>query len=99
MIIVDDSRKTVTVDKKEVDLTFTEYRVLFELIKANQKVLTRETLVESINLKAGRSIDQHVARLRKSLKKHAPCIRTRHRFGYCFVGKGRIRLETAKCSK
>lgn len=31
MIIVDDSRKTVTVDKKEVDLTFTEYRVLMEL--------------------------------------------------------------------
>jgi two-component system phosphate regulon response regulator PhoB len=70
---------------KEIYLTLTEFRILTELIKQKGKVLTRDRLRETAlgNLNVtDRTIDVHMASLRKKLSEISPVIETVRGVGY-----------------
>lgn len=87
-ISVDQSRHEVTVEGELVPLTTTEFRVLKTLMVASGRVLDREQL---INLVLGpmvavtdRTIDVHIAAVRKKLGSAANWVQTVRGVGYTF---------------
>jgi DNA-binding response OmpR family regulator len=77
----------VYVEGGPVDLTEKEYRLLQELLEANGRVLTRETLLErvwgpqSTHIES-RTLDVHMSRLRRKLGRSARNIITVRNVGY-----------------
>jgi len=77
-----------TVAGAPVDLTYLEYRLLQELIEARGNVLRREVLLKRVwdigNAASltTRTVDVHMARLRKKLGKHRHSIITVRNVGY-----------------
>jgi len=85
-IAVDSSRRTVTVAGKPVALTATEFNLLKSLAEKEGRVISREDL---LSLARGdevavmdRTVDVHVAALRKKLGKHGEMIETVRGVGY-----------------
>jgi DNA-binding response OmpR family regulator len=78
---------TVYVGGGPVNLTEKEYRLLQELLEANGRVLTRDTLLErvwgpqSANIES-RTLDVHMCRLRRKLGRSARNIVTVRNVGY-----------------
>jgi DNA-binding response OmpR family regulator len=78
---------TVYVGGGPVNLTEKEYRLLQELLEANGRVLTRDTLLErvwgpqSANIES-RTLDVHMSRLRRKLGRSARNIVTVRNVGY-----------------
>jgi two-component system phosphate regulon response regulator PhoB len=87
-ISLDPDRHEVTVDGKSVNLTATEFRLVRTLMVANGRVLDRSRLIDAV-LGTGvavtdRTIDVHVAALRKKLDDAANWIQTIRGVGYTF---------------
>lgn len=87
-IVLDRARHEVTVDGTAIGLTATEFRVLATLMGARGRVLDREQLLDAV-LGYGvavthRTIDVHVAALRKKLGAAAVWIHTVRGVGYAF---------------
>lgn len=86
-VVVDFSAHRVTVDGAEVGLTLTEFKILSELLKQSGQVLTRERLREralgNLNV-TDRTIDVHMASLRKKLGEVGNQIETVRGVGYRF---------------
>jgi len=87
-ITLDRGRYDVTVDGKPIVLTATEFRLLGALMAARGRVLSREQLLDSV-LGYGvavtqRTIDVHVAALRKKLGDAANWVQTVRGVGYTF---------------
>jgi DNA-binding response OmpR family regulator len=87
-ILLDRGRHQVTVDGESVTLTATEFRVLSALMSARGRVLSREQVIDAV-LGYGvgvtlRTIDVHVAALRKKLGNVAGWIHTIRGVGYAF---------------
>lgn len=87
---VDFERREIKVKNKAVKLTPKEFRLLKTLIEANGKVLSREKLLEtvwgydqSIDIDT-RTVDQHIARLRKKLAAEGKRLSTISNAGYQF---------------
>lgn len=85
-IMIDSSRRTVTVAGKPVALTATEFNLLKSLAEKEGRVISREDL---LSLARGdevavmdRTVDVHVAALRKKLGKHGDVIETVRGVGY-----------------
>ena len=85
-IIVDSSRRTVTVAGKPVALTATEFNLLKALAEKEGRVISREDL---LSLARGddvavmdRMVDVHVAALRKKLGRQGEMIETVRGVGY-----------------
>ncbi len=87
-IAVDFERHEVRAGGKPVRLAPKEFILLKLLLEADGKVLSRERLLEQVwghdeGLELDtRTVDQHVARLRRKLGAHAKCIATVPNFGY-----------------
>lgn len=88
-IEVDPSSHKVLVERREVNLTATEYNLLTSLMLKPNEVLSRDDLLlrlvgpsKSIT---GRTIDVHVRALRSKLGEHAKHVTTIRGFGYKFV--------------
>ena len=85
---VDFARHEVRAGGRPVLLSTKEFKLLELLIKADGKVLSREHLLEVLwGLEAGlemdtRTVDQHVARLRRKLGAQSSLIQTVPNFGY-----------------
>lgn len=82
-----DGRKEVFVAGREVRLPNAEYRILHAL-HTTGNAMSREALgrelghsTEQIEL-GGRTVDQHIARLRRRLGNHGGAIETVIKFGY-----------------
>jgi len=77
-----------TVAGEPVDLTYLEYRLLQELIEARGNVMRRKVLLERVwgignaAQLTTRTVDVHMARLRKKLGKHRNSIITVRNVGY-----------------
>ena len=87
-IAVDLRSHKVVAGGSEVHLTLTEFRILVELIRKKGKVLTRDQLRETAlgNLNVtDRTIDVHMASLRKKLSDFATAIETVRGVGYRFA--------------
>lgn len=90
---IDNASRVVKIDKKIVNLTPNEYKILIVLCKNPNKVFSRDDLVVKIfgfNYDGQeRSIDTHVKNLRQKIEKdnkHPEYILTVHGVGYKFGG-------------
>jgi len=87
-VVLDRARHEVTVDGAPIGLTATEFRVLATLMGAGGRVLNREQLIDTVLghgvAVTNRTIDVHVAALRKKLGSAANCLQTIRGVGYTF---------------
>ncbi|MGS2587556.1 winged helix-turn-helix domain-containing protein [Streptomyces hebeiensis] len=87
---VDDARRTAAVGDRQLDLTYLEFELLSHLVAHPHRVHTRDQLVTTVwgygHVGDGRTVDVHVARLRRKLgAEHRHTIRTVRRVGYKYV--------------
>ena len=94
-LVINLDARVATLDGKPLILTPLEFDLLTSLVKAKGRVKTREQLLDSLRDREwevfDRSIDVHVAALRKKLgdDAHAPrFIRTVRAAGYLFIQEG-----------
>ena len=80
--------KTISIDGIPVNLTRTEFGLLCELMSAQGQVRSRQQLIDTVwkgVIVTDRTVDVHVARLRKKLGPYADHIANRPGFGYYFT--------------
>ncbi|MCX5209574.1 winged helix-turn-helix domain-containing protein [Kitasatospora sp. NBC_00240] len=89
-ITVDTERRNAYVDGKLLDLTYLEFELLAHLTEHPQRVHTRDHLVSAVwgygHVGDGRTVDVHVARLRRKLgPAYRDSIVTVRRVGYKYT--------------
>ncbi|WP_369776720.1 winged helix-turn-helix domain-containing protein [Streptomyces sp. R33] len=89
-IRVDRARRLVEVDGRELELTYLEFDLLAHLVSHPYTVHTRDALISGIwgygHIGDGRTVDVHVARLRRKLgPAYRDRISTVRRVGYKYV--------------
>lgn len=71
-LIMDSDKYEVKIDNKEIDLTLTEFKILKLLLENNDRVTTRESILDEIGTDKtkndSRSIDVHIRNIRKKLE-------------------------------
>ncbi|WP_405688427.1 winged helix-turn-helix domain-containing protein [Streptomyces sp. NBC_00057] len=87
---IDPVQRTATVDGNTLDLTFLEFELLAHLVTHPHRVHTRDQLVTTVwgygHVGDGRTVDVHVARLRRKLgAEHRRSIQTVRRVGYKYA--------------
>ncbi|MEV7077236.1 winged helix-turn-helix domain-containing protein [Streptomyces sp. NPDC093516] len=90
LIRVDTAQRTAQVDGRPLDLTYLEFELLAHLVAHPGRVHTRDQLVGTVwgygHVGDGRTVDVHIARLRRKLgAEHRDAIRTVRRVGYKYV--------------
>ncbi|MHB9757102.1 winged helix-turn-helix domain-containing protein [Streptomyces sp. BYX5S] len=90
---IDPVRHVAELEGRELDLTYLEFALLAQLLRHPHHVLTRELLVTTVwgydHVGDGRTVDVHIARLRRKLgKAHRHRIVTVRRVGYKYVPDG-----------
>ena len=87
-VVLDRGRHEVTVEGRPVTLTATEFRILAALVGAGGRVLDRGGLIDAAlgqNVAVtDRTMDVHIAALRKKLGSAAKCVQTVRGVGYTF---------------
>ncbi|MEU2503717.1 winged helix-turn-helix domain-containing protein [Streptomyces sp. NPDC007863] len=89
-VAIDDERRIATVDGRALDLTYLEFELLAHLVAHPYRVHTRDQLVQTVwgygHVGDGRTVDVHVARLRRKLgAEHRRTIQTVRRVGYKYL--------------
>ncbi|MFI5803034.1 winged helix-turn-helix domain-containing protein [Streptomyces sp. NPDC051561] len=87
---IDSSRRIVEVEGRALDLTYLEFELLAHLVAHPHRVHTRDQLVTTVwgygHVGDGRTVDVHIARLRRKLgADHRHSIRTVRRVGYKYT--------------
>lgn len=87
---IDSVRRTAAVDGNTLDLTYLEFELLAHLVAHPHRVHTRDQLVTTVwgygHVGDGRTVDVHVARLRRKLgAEHRRSIQTVRRVGYKYT--------------
>ncbi|MEV7141052.1 winged helix-turn-helix domain-containing protein [Streptomyces tauricus] len=87
---VDTVQRTAEVDGRPLDLTYLEFELLAHLVAHPHRVHTRDQLVTTVwgygHVGDGRTVDVHIARLRRKLgAEHRDTIRTVRRVGYKYA--------------
>ncbi|CAM5460979.1 MULTISPECIES: winged helix-turn-helix domain-containing protein [Streptomyces] len=87
---IDPVRRTASVDGRELDLTYLEFELLAHLVAHPHRVHTRDQLVTTVwgygHVGDGRTVDVHIARLRRKLgAEHRQAIQTVRRVGYKYT--------------
>jgi two-component system phosphate regulon response regulator PhoB len=87
-LTIDPARRQVFIKNKPIDLTFTEFNILYALAKRPGLVFTRYQIVDSVHGNdypvTDRSVDVQVVGLRKKLGTHGEYIETVRGVGYRF---------------
>lgn len=88
---IDMDMKAVTVNGKSIDLTKTEFNILTLLVKNTGKVFSRSDILakawEGDGIVLERTVDVHIARLRKKIGIYGDRIINRTGYGYNFVSE------------
>jgi DNA-binding response OmpR family regulator len=88
-MVIDIPRHAVSIARKPIDLTATEFKLLTTLIERRGRVQSREKLLHDVweydNLIDTRTVDTHMRRLREKLGKAARFLDTVRGVGYRFV--------------
>ena len=84
------SQRTAEVDGRALDLTYLEFELLAHLVAHPHRVHTRDQLVTTVwgygHVGDGRTVDVHIARLRRKLgAEHRRAIQTVRRVGYKYT--------------
>lgn len=87
---IDPDERTVEVDGRPLDLTYLEFELLAHLVAHPHRVHSRDQLVTTVwgygHVGDGRTVDVHVARLRRKMGiEHRHTIRTIRRVGYKYA--------------
>ncbi|NGO09574.1 winged helix-turn-helix transcriptional regulator [Streptomyces sp. HC44] len=90
LVRVDTVRRTAEVDGRPLDLTYLEFELLAHLVAHPHRVHTRDQLVTTVwgygHVGDGRTVDVHIARLRRKLgAEHRRAIQTVRRVGYKYA--------------
>ncbi|MFC9910914.1 winged helix-turn-helix domain-containing protein [Streptomyces sp. NPDC059862] len=90
LIRVDALQRTAEVAGRELDLTYLEFELLAHLVAHPHRVHTRDQLVTTVwgygHVGDGRTVDVHIARLRRKLgPEHRQAIHTIRRVGYKYA--------------
>lgn len=87
-LCIDTVKKTLKINNTPIKLTKKEYDILLLLISKNGNLLSRDEILNKVwqedSYVSARTVDVHIARLRKKLEQYGPYIRNRSGFGYCF---------------
>lgn len=83
---LDASSYEVTVSQVAIDLTLTEFRILYHLIASGQQPVSKERIAAEVFSKqadqTGRTIDVHIRNLRRKLERSRCEVTTVRGFGY-----------------
>jgi DNA-binding response OmpR family regulator len=87
---IDFARRTAEVDGRVLELTYLEFELLAHLVAHPHRVHTRDQLVTTVwgygHVGDGRTVDVHIARLRRKLgAEHRHTIQTVRRVGYRYA--------------
>lgn len=87
---IDSVQRTAWVSGRELDLTYLEFELLAHLVAHPNRVHTRDQLVTTVwgygHVGDGRTVDVHIARLRRKLgAEHRRAIQTVRRVGYKYT--------------
>ncbi|MFB6962705.1 winged helix-turn-helix domain-containing protein [Streptomyces sp. NPDC056309] len=90
LVRIDSVRRIAEVDGRELDLTYLEFELLSHLVAHPHRVHTRDRLVTTVwgygHVGDGRTVDVHIARLRRKLgAEHRRTIQTVRRVGYKYA--------------
>ncbi|CCK30593.1 regulatory protein [Streptomyces davaonensis JCM 4913] len=90
LVRIDSERRSAEVDGRELDLTYLEFELLAHLVAHPHRVHSRDQLVRTVwgygHVGDGRTVDVHVARLRRKLgAEHRGVIETIRRVGYKYA--------------
>ena len=90
LVRIDTVQRTAEVDGQHLDLTYLEFELLAHLVAHPHRVHTRDQLVTTVwgygHVGDGRTVDVHVARLRRKLGvQHRQTIQTVRRVGYKYA--------------
>ncbi|MYT25239.1 winged helix family transcriptional regulator [Streptomyces sp. SID7760] len=90
LVRIDAARRTAEVDGRVLDLTYLEFELLAHLVAHPHRVHSRDQLVTTVwgygHVGDGRTVDVHIARLRRKLgATHRGAIRTVRRVGYKYA--------------
>ncbi|MFI1729400.1 winged helix-turn-helix domain-containing protein [Streptomyces acidicola] len=90
LVRIDTGRRTADVDGRPLDLTYLEFELLAHLVTHPHRVHTRDQLVTTVwgygHVGDGRTVDVHIARLRRKLgAEHRQAIQTVRRVGYKYT--------------
>ncbi|MYT70682.1 MULTISPECIES: winged helix-turn-helix domain-containing protein [unclassified Streptomyces] len=90
LIGIDGAERTASVDGRRLDLTYLEFELLAHLVAHPHRVHSRDQLVTTVwgygHVGDGRTVDVHVARLRRKLgAEHRKVIQTVRRVGYKYA--------------
>ncbi|WP_411138326.1 winged helix-turn-helix domain-containing protein [Streptomyces sp. C10] len=90
LVRIDPEQRTAQVQGRPLDLTYLEFELLAHLVAHPHRVHTRDQLVTTVwgygHVGDGRTVDVHVARLRRKLgAEHRSSIVTVRRVGYKYV--------------
>ncbi|MFF9313350.1 winged helix-turn-helix domain-containing protein [Streptomyces sp. NPDC014748] len=90
LVRIDPARRTAEVDGRQLDLTYLEFELLAHLVAHPHRVHTRDQLVTTVwgygHVGDGRTVDVHIARLRRKLgAEHRRTIQTVRRVGYKYA--------------
>jgi DNA-binding winged helix-turn-helix (wHTH) protein len=89
-VSIDGERRTAAVDGRQLDLTYLEFELLAHLVAHPHRVHSRDQLVTTVwgygHVGDGRTVDVHIARLRRKLgAEHRASIVTVRRVGYKYA--------------
>ncbi|MFD6890179.1 winged helix-turn-helix domain-containing protein [Streptomyces sp. NPDC059957] len=90
LVRIDPAQRTAEVDGEVLDLTYLEFELLAHLVAHPHRVHSRDQLVTTVwgygHVGDGRTVDVHVARLRRKLgAAHRSAIQTVRRVGYKYA--------------
>jgi hypothetical protein len=90
LVRIDPVERTASVDGRQLDLTYLEFELLAHLVAHPGRVHTRDQLVTTVwgygHVGDGRTVDVHIARLRRKLgAEHRNTIQTVRRVGYKYT--------------
>ncbi|MFJ6717363.1 MULTISPECIES: winged helix-turn-helix domain-containing protein [unclassified Streptomyces] len=90
LVRIDPARRTAEVDGRVMDLTYLEFELLAHLVAHPHRVHSRDQLVTTVwgygHVGDGRTVDVHIARLRRKLgAAHRDAIQTVRRVGYKYA--------------
>ncbi|MDJ0382954.1 winged helix-turn-helix domain-containing protein [Streptomyces sp. G-G2] len=90
LVRIDSEQRTAEVDGEVLDLTYLEFELLAHLVAHPHRVHSRDQLVTTVwgygHVGDGRTVDVHIARLRRKLGvAHRGAIQTVRRVGYKYA--------------
>jgi len=87
-MVLSFDKKNLVIDNKEIQLTRKEFKILALLMKHKGRIISRDEIMNEVwdddTVVSSRTIDVHVARIRKKAGRYGACIKGRQGFGYTF---------------